>query len=102
MGSDAPFRFDVNRLAPISFVLLLLLPGPASAQDLHRQLIEAAMRGDVAQLKTVLAAGEKPDETDASKRTALIYASAQGSVPAVQLLLDAGASPSARDMDGVS
>ena len=40
-----------------------------------------------AQLKTLLAAGAKADEPRFDKRTALAYAAAQGSLPAVQALL---------------
>src|SRR5258705_11257362 len=62
------------------------------AQDADMQLVEAAMRGDTAQLKTLISAGAKVDAPDSNQRTALTYAAAHGSLPAVQLLLDAGAS----------
>ena len=38
------------------------------------QLVEAAMRGDAAGVKTLLASGVKADTPDSSERTALAYA----------------------------
>ena len=66
------------------------------------QLVEAAMRGDAAQIKTLLNSGAKPNEPDDDQRTPIAYAAAHGSLDAVEALVDAGASVDARDKEGGS
>src|SRR5258707_58769 len=83
-------------------ILLLFAAAPLHAQDLQMQLTEAAMRGDSAELRTLLASGAKVDDTNDSQRTALAYAAAQGSPAAVQVLIDAGAAVNAHDVNGLT
>ena len=90
------------RMFAAAATLFFSLSTTIHAQDVQAQLIEAAMRGDADELKTLLAAGAKADDRDSDRRTALAYAAAQGSLPAVQALLDAGASAETKDQEGVS
>jgi TonB family protein len=56
-------------------------------------LIRAASRGDVVELRKLLATGMNVNEADASGWSALMYAAASGHSKPVQLLLHAGANP---------
>ena len=85
-----------------TLALFLVLGSSLHAQDLNMQLIDAAMRGDVAQIKSLLGSGAKPNTPDDDKRTPIAYAAAHGSLGAVQVLIDAGAAPDARDQEGGS
>jgi ankyrin repeat protein len=66
-----------------------------SAAKLH----QAAKAGDVAALRSQLAAGAPVDARDRQGRTALIWAAESTRLPAVRLLLEAGADPNAADKD---
>jgi hypothetical protein len=56
-------------------------------------LIHAASRGDVVELRRLLATGMNVNEADASGWSALMYAAGSGHSEPVQLLLHAGANP---------
>jgi TonB family protein len=56
-------------------------------------LIRAASRGDVVELRRLLATQKNVNEADASGWSALMYAAASGHSEPVQLLLHAGANP---------
>src|SRR5581483_11749487 len=94
---------NAPRALPATALIFALLSWiPVSAQDQGVALLEAAMRGDAEQVRSLIAAGAKADGPERGKRTPLAYAAAQGSTDTVQALLDAGASPDARDEEGVS
>jgi ankyrin repeat protein len=63
-------------------------------QDLR--LIEAAKYGDVRKVRALISEGVDVNDADARGVTALIAASRAGNLPAVQLLLHAGADASAK------
>lgn len=74
-------------------LLLLLLPGAASAQDPGEELREAASAGDVAKVKELLDRGVDVDAANSYGGTALAFASRRGHVEVVRLLLERGADP---------
>lgn len=84
-------------MAPI----LLLWLGWVSTQA-PDALLEAARDGDVAKVRTLLAAGADANVADADGRTALIFAAGHDDEQLIELLLDAGADPGLRDAEGVS
>lgn len=73
----------------IQVALALLIAGQAAAAELH----DAARRGDLAALETLLAAGAAVDATDSGGATALYLAAGEGQASVVARLLAAGADP---------
>jgi ankyrin repeat protein len=63
-------------------------------------LFSAALAGDVAQLKSLLAAGADHAALDDTGETALMHAARAGHVDAVQALLDAGAAADFKSAQG--
>ena len=60
----------------------------------------AALAGDSAQIRSLLAAGANPNATDDAGATALHSAALNGHLDAVNALLEAGADANARDTNG--
>jgi ankyrin repeat protein len=56
-------------------------------------LLKAIKRGDITEVRRLLASGVDPDESEAESWTPLAYAAARGHTPIVMLLLQAGAQP---------
>jgi hypothetical protein len=84
-------------------VVLALLPwvGMArAAADLDQQLIEAAARGDMALVKTLLEKGAHVNGKDRQGETALVSAATEGHLELVRLLLEKGAELNAKDKEG--
>jgi uncharacterized protein len=74
---------------------------PPSAEDKagYTGLFAAAARGDAAQIKAVVAGGQKPDGRDAHGRTPLHVAAFGGHHDAMRALAAAGADPNALERD---
>jgi ankyrin repeat protein len=71
-------------------------PGAAMAND-GQPLIEAAGRGNAAEVSTLLARGARVDARDGRGRTALLAATHNNHVEAARLLIAAGSDVNARD-----
>ena len=74
---------------------------PPSSADKSRYtgLLAAAARGDAAQIKSLIANGEKPDVRDAYRRTPLHVAAYGGHHEAMRALAAAGANPNVLEND---
>jgi hypothetical protein len=81
--------------------LLSIAQVPPSSDEIsqYKGLFDAAARGDTAQIKTLLANGEKPDITDSRGRTPLHVAAFRKHHEAMRLLVAAGANPNALEND---
>jgi len=73
-------------------------PSPAEKSG-YTGLFAAAARGDAAQIKALIAKGEKPDVRDAYRRTPLHVAAYGGRHEAMRALVAAGANPNALEND---
>ncbi len=75
--------------AAAALMLTLSLAGPAQAQKPAQSaaLVEAATRGDTAQVEHLLTAGADPDSADKTGLTALNWAAYNGAAGAVRALL---------------
>lgn len=93
-----------------SVVVFLLITGwifisfaqvPPSSSEISRYtgLLAAASRGDSAQIKALIAKGEKPNVRDALGRTPLHVAAYSGHHEAMRVLVAAGANPNALEND---
>jgi hypothetical protein len=67
------------------------------AQDVGRDLIEAARRGDAAEIARLLAQGVAVDARDGADRTALHHATEGNHIAAAVALIEAGADVNASD-----
>ena len=63
-------------------------------------LYQAAYKGDFQKVASLLAAGEKIEESDSKGWTPLMIASAEGHLKTVKLLLEKGANPNAKNRYG--
>lgn len=74
-------------------VCLFFLPTPAVPQaiDMNRQLVLAAERGDVAEVRRLIAAGADVNWQDEKQDSAFLVAGARGRTEVVKLTLAAGA-----------
>lgn len=86
-------RFVLGVLA----ALMIALPLSAPAQPLDAALIDAATRGDAAQVRALLAKGAGVRARDAEGRTALLAATYGNHVEAARMLIAAGADVNAQD-----
>jgi ankyrin repeat protein len=86
-------------LAVLACALLAAAPAVVRAQS-GDDLVDAAGRGDVAQVRAQLKRGAPVEARDVRSWTALMIASARGHTEVVRALLAAGAEPSARAPDG--
>ena len=77
---------------------------PPSAEDKagYAGLLAAAARGDAAQIKALVAAGQKPDGRDAYGRTPLHVAAYGGHHEAMRALVAAGADPNALERSALA
>jgi uncharacterized protein len=85
----------------ITWPLALHAQVPPSSGEIARYsgLLAAAARGDVAQIKALLAQGESPNVTDGYGRTPLHVATYGGHHAAMRVLVAAGADPNALEHD---
>ena len=90
----------------IAFLIPLLLTqtvcsGPnGNPGDTNQDLLEAAMKGDTAAVKTLLTKGADVNAQNQAGGTALMYAATVGHNTTVQALLEAGADVNAKDNEG--
>lgn len=82
-------------MRPWCWLLLWLLPGSLMASD--TALIDAAARGDVATLRTLLDGGAAVNARDARGRNAVLAATQGGHVEAARLLIARGADVNAQN-----
>jgi ankyrin repeat protein len=75
------------------------VPPSAAETAEYTDLLAAAARGDVAQIKVLIAQGQKPDVRDAYGRTPLHVAAYAGHREAMRALVAAGADPNALERD---
>jgi uncharacterized protein len=96
----------MNRLACVAFAVVLLAV-PASAQNaptrselaVYAGLHEAAAKGDVAEIESLIKDGEKPNIQDSKSRTPLHVAAYLKQHAAARALIKAGANPNALEID---
>jgi hypothetical protein len=74
--------------------------GRAASAGMNEYLMKVAFRGDLPEVKLLLAAGAAVNAKDEKGRTALILASMQGHREVVQALLAAGAEVNAKSTNG--
>jgi len=73
---------------------------PSSAEiSQYKGLLSAAARGDVAEIKALIAIGDRPDVRDDYGRTPLHVAAYRGHHKAMRALVDGGANPNALEND---
>jgi ankyrin repeat protein len=84
----------MSTLRWILWMPIVLLAG--CAHHSQSSLIQAVETGDVQTLRTLLAQGADPNQTNGRGLTALIICARNGSVPAAEALLQHGADPNRR------
>jgi hypothetical protein len=84
-------------MRPLLLAALLL---PAFAADQPPDLLEAARKGRIKDVESLLAKGADPETKDPEGRTPLMLAAQYGRTSTVQLLLAKGAKPETRDAAG--
>ena len=77
-------------------LIACLFASPALAAPLH----DAAIRGDAAQIKALLAGGADADARDRLGMTPIFYAAIKGSAAGIEALAGGGADVNARDKIG--
>lgn len=97
-------KFFTFVLSAAIFVLAAFAPVAALAlPDRDRKLIEAAMLGNGAEVKSVIdAGGADIDARDSDGWTALMYAAMQGNAEMVKLLLEKGAKTGIKNKNGTT
>lgn len=93
------------RLLVTTIASLVVLAIPLSAQtsptaSLEQQLMEAAYRGQLEQVKQLVLKGAEIDAADPENRTSLMWASFNGHTAVVDYLLQKGASLESKDSNG--
>lgn len=83
---------------PLVLFWALLAPAADSGPD----LLNAARKGQTAQVRALLEKGTAPDSKDKEGRTALMLAAEHGRPDTVSLLLSKGANADARDEEGLN
>jgi len=84
-------------LAALAGAVAFALATNGDATEMDQALIEAARRGDAAEVTRLLAAGAEPDGRDGANRTALHHATEQNHVATALALIEAGAAVNASD-----
>jgi ankyrin repeat protein len=82
-----------------SLLLVLVIPLLAYGQDAASELVEAAKKGDVDALRSMINKGGNVNVKNASGRTALMEAAYWGRVDAAKLFLEKGADANAKDQE---
>ena len=86
-------RFSLRNLLCITALVSFLLAAFFHLMNLDApNLLDAAYKGDVSRVNSLLSAGASVRERDGWNGTALMYAAAEGHLEIVKKLLDAGAS----------
>jgi outer membrane protein assembly factor BamB len=89
--------FFGESMKTVSMIIVILLSGVLFADQLSDQFLEAAKKGDVAELKKLLDQGVNVDSKNKYGVTALGFACSKGHLDAVQLLIERGANINAED-----
>ena len=92
-------RAGVVLLAGTASLLHAQIPPTSAEKSRYTGLLAAAARGDAAQIKALVAQGEKPGTRDAYGRTPLHVAAYGGHHAAMRALAAAGADPNALERD---
>src|SRR4051812_26634608 len=87
-------------MAKATLPLLLCWALTAWPADLGPDLLNAAKKGQTAEVRGLLEKGAAVDSRDKEGRTPLMLAAEHGRVDTVPLLLENGAKPDARDKEG--
>lgn len=93
------FRSLIRSLL-LAAALLGAAPHPAWALDEYLNVIKAVKAGDVEGLRAQVVRGDDMNHQDDVDKTALIYAATNGDQTMIKLLLQGGARPTIRDLDG--
>jgi hypothetical protein len=95
------FGYTIGVSVVLGWVLVAAAQVPPSPDESARYtgLLAAAARGDVAQIKALIAQGQKPDVRDAYGRAPLHVAAYAGPREAMRALVAAGADPNALERD---
>jgi ankyrin repeat protein len=88
-----------HRSLTAALLLALLIPMQAHGQDAGGELIDAAKKGDVDALRSLINKGGNVNGKNASGRTPLMEAAYWGRVDAAKLFLEKGADPNAKDLE---
>src|SRR5580704_5495019 len=86
----------------LPFLLLLVCVGLSAAGNNGDQLLAGIRKGNLDEVKALLAHGADPNAKDAKGATALMYAALYGDVEYVDVLLKKGADPNASSDLGVT
>lgn len=102
------FTHRITRLIPLFALLATLgaapplaaqVPPDAGERQRYTGLLAAAARGDTAQIRALLAGGQKPDVRDGHGRTPLHVAAHLSQIEAMRALVAGGADPNALEND---
>src|SRR5512143_2092410 len=102
----SPRRMQMGNKAPAVLIsltaalILCLLPSASYANRNDARLVEAAAKGDVAELKTLLSKKADINSRDRHGATALMKAAGEGNTYIIKTLLTDGADVSAKDNEG--
>jgi ankyrin repeat protein len=86
----------------VCIFLITTIFAEAGKSDKNARLIEAAGKGNLANVRTALTDGAQINSKDTYGITALMQASQEGHTEVVRLLLDNGADVNAKDTDGTT
>ena len=86
----------------ITLLSALLITVHAQETISQQEVVEAALYGQIATVKTALKQGYKPDTRDPENRTALMYAAFNGHTEIAKQLIAAGADVNLQDKVGTS
>jgi ankyrin repeat protein len=98
--SSQMHRLGIGIVATAVLIVLSIFCSASFAEGLGQALIEAAQKGDLAQVKTLLTTGADVNARDHDGRTALMFAAWNGNLEAMRLLIDKGADVHAKAKNG--